>query len=203
MVDDLIRRARRRFLLNETLAQFAFAAAISIAGFVLMLIFGTRYLEWWTLGIFAAAGVAIGSYRVYRRTPGQYATAVRLDENAHLQDALSTALYFSGHPFSEHPGSKAAAGSEEFRKSQRAQAEGAAGDVQLDRAVPFVIPRSLYAMAALCVVASGLIALRYGMGHGLDLRPPITQLLFEDESIRDAKKAQALYPKSQKWMEEA
>jgi hypothetical protein len=58
-------------------------------------------------------------------------------------------------------------------------------------------------MAALCVLASALVALRYGVGHGLNLRAPITQLLFEDESIRDAKKAQALYPKSKKWMDEA
>jgi hypothetical protein len=193
MVEDLIRRARRRFVLNETLAQFAFAVAVSIAGFVLVLIFGTSYLEWWTLGIFAAAGLAIGSYRVYLRTPTEYSTAVRLDENAHLHDALSTALYFSGHP--------GTAG--EFRQSQRAQAESVAGDVRLDQAVPFAVPRSLYAMAALCVLASGLVALRYGMGHGLDLRAPITQLLFEDEAVRDAKKAQALYPKSKKWMDEA
>jgi hypothetical protein len=193
MIDDLIRRARRRFLLNETLAQFAFAAAVSVGGFILMLIFGTRYLEWWTLGIFAAAGVSVGSWRVYRRTPGKYSTAVRLDENAHLHDAISTALHFSGHPV----------GAESFRESQRKQAESAAGAVQLELAVPFLVPRSLYAMAALCLLASGLIALRYGIGHGLDLRAPITQLLFEDESIRDAKKAQALYPKSKTWMDEA
>jgi len=54
------------------------------------------------------------------------------------------------------------------------------------------------------VLASALVALRYGMGHGLNLRAPLTQVLFEDEAIRDAKKAQALYPKSQKgWMQEA
>lgn len=179
--------------MNETLAQFAFAAAVLIGGFVLMLIFGTRYLEWWTLAVFAAAGAAIGSYRVYRRTPSEYSTAVRLDENAHLNDALSTALHFANH----------SAGSETFRQSQRKQAEDVAGGVQLDQAVPFVVPRSLYAMAALCVLASGLVWLRYGMGHGLDLRAPITQLLFEDEAIRDAKKAQALYPKSKTWMDEA
>jgi hypothetical protein len=193
MIEDLIRRARRRLLLNETLAQFAFAAAVSVAGFVLVLIFGTRYLEWWTLGVFAAAGIAIGLWRVCVRTPSEYSTAIRLDENAHLHDALSTALHFSGHP----------AGAGDFLQSQRKQAEGAAGGVQLDQAVPFLIPRSLYAMAALCLLASGLVALRYGMGHGLDLRAPITQLLFEDESIRDAKKAQALYPKSKTWMDEA
>jgi hypothetical protein len=193
MIEDLIRRARRRFLLNETLAQFAFAAAVFVAGFVLMLIFGTRYLEWWTLGIFAAAGIAIGSYRVYQRTPGAYSTAIQLDENAHLHDALSTALYFSNHR----------ADSEDYQQSQRKQAEGAAGDVHLEQAVPFLIPRSLYAMAALCLLAAGLVAVRYGIGHGLDLRAPLTQLLFEDESIRDAKKAQSLYPKSKTWMDEA
>jgi hypothetical protein len=193
MIEDLIRRARRRLVVNETLAQFAFAAAVSVGGFVLLLIFGTRYLEWWTLGIFAAAGVAIGSWRVFKRTPTPYATAVRLDENARLHDALSTALYFAGD----------VTGAGEFRQSQRQQAESAAGDVQLDRAVPFMIPRSLYAMAALFLVASALIGLRYGVGHGLDLRAPITQLLFEDESVRDPKKAQALYPKSKTWMDEA
>jgi hypothetical protein len=163
-----------------------------------VLIFGTRYLEWWTLGTFAFAGVAIGSYRIYRRTPGRYATAVRLDQSAHLHDALSTALHFS-----RQAGTGVPAVSEEFRLSQRAQAESAASDVQLDLALPFAMPRSLYAMAALCVLASALIALRYGTGHGLDLRAPITQFLFEDQAIRDAKKAQALYPKSQKWMQEA
>jgi hypothetical protein len=194
MIEDLIRRARRRFVLNETLAQFAFAAAVFVSGFVLMLILGTRYLEWWTLGVFAAVGMAIGSYRVFQKAPDSYTTAVRLDENAQLHDALSTALHFSGHP----------AGSPEFLQSQRRQAENAAGGVQLDQAVPFLVPRSLYVMAALCVLASALVAVRFGFGHGLNLRAPLTELLFEDEAIRDAKKAQALYPKSQKqWMQEA
>src|SRR5580658_9973958 len=118
MIEDLIRRARRRFVLNETLGQFAFAAAVSVGGFVLMLVFGTRYLEWWTLGIFAAAGIGVGLWRVYQRTPGEYSTAVRLDENAHLHDALSTALHFT----------KLKAQSEAFQQSQRKQAEGAAGE---------------------------------------------------------------------------
>ena len=52
MVDDLIRRARRRFLLNETLAQFAFAAAVVVAGFVLMLFSVRAIMGWWTLGDF-------------------------------------------------------------------------------------------------------------------------------------------------------
>jgi hypothetical protein len=193
MIEDLIRRARRRFLLNETLAQSAFAVAVVVAGFVLMLIFGTRYLEWWTLGAFAAAGVGVGVWRVAQRTPDAYSTAVHVDGNAGLHDALSTALHFR----------HGLAGTAEFREAQRQQAEKAAGEVQLEVAVPFVVPRSLYAMAALCVLASALVALRYGVGHGLNLRAPLTQVLFEDEAIHDAKKAKALNSKSPKWMQEA
>lgn len=194
MVEDLIQKARRRFLLNETLAQSAFAAAIVVGGFALLLIVGTRYMEWWTLALFAAAGIAIGAHRVYKRTPDAYTTAIKVDENARLHDALSTAMYFSGHR----------KGSAEFLGSQRKQAEAAAGSVQVEQAVPFVVPRSLYAMAALCVVASALIALRFGFGHGLDLRAPITQFFIEDQAAQVAKKNAPGYPKSQKqWMQEA
>ena len=151
------------------------------------------------LGLFAAVGLGIGAYRVYRRMPDSYSTAVRLDANAQLHDALSTALYYSGSDLPAH-----AAGSASFRASQRQQAEAAASGVQLEQAVPFVVPRALYAMAALCVLASALVAIRYGIGHGLDLRAPITQLFFEDHAVHDAKKAQSTYPKSQKaWMQEA
>lgn len=187
MVEDLIRRARRRFLFNETLAQSAFAAAVAVGGFALLLIVGTRFMEWWTLAIFAAVGIAIGAYRVYKRTPDPYATAVQVDENAHLNDSLSTAFYFSAHH----------AGAPEFLRWQREQAEQTAGAVRVEQAVPFVIPRSLYAVAALCLLVSGLIGLRFGLGHGLDLRAPITQFLLEDQAAPNAKN-RPLFPKSQK-----
>lgn len=194
MVEELIQRARRRFLLNETFAQTAFAAALLAGGFALLLIVGTRFMEWWTLGIIAAAGIGIGLYRVRRRTPGAYDTAIRVDESARLQDALSTALYFSGHPN----------GSTEFAAAQRKQADARAESVRLEEAVPFAIPRSLYAMAALCVLASALIALRFGFGHGLDLRAPITQFFIEDQAAQIAQKHPGAFAKSQKqWMEEA
>jgi hypothetical protein len=199
MVEDLIRRARQRLLLNETLAQVAFAAALTVGGFALLLLVGTRYMEWWTLALLAAVGIVIGVYQIYKKSPDLYSTAVRLDVNANLKDALSTALYFSAHGSSGHTAS-----SGEFLRLQRIQAESAAGAVQLEQAVPFVIPRSLYAMAALCVLASALIALRFGMGHGLDLRAPITQFFLEDQAAIAAKKNRGPLPKAQKqWMQEA
>lgn len=194
MVEELIRRARRRLLLNEALAQTAFAAALLAGGFALLLIAGTRYMEWWTLALFAAAGIAIGSYRVSKRTPDTYATAVKVDASAHLKDTLSTALYFGGHQ----------KGSAEFLRAQRNQADTAAQGVRIEEALPFAIPRSLYAMAALCVLASTLLLLRFGMGHGLDLKAPITQFFIEDQAAQTAKKNPGAYPKSQKqWMQEA
>src|SRR5271165_2751518 len=98
MLERLIQRARRRLILNESLAQIAFAAAVFAGGVALVLILGTAFLAWWPLAIFAAIGVGIGIYRVANHTPGPYTTAVHLDENAHLKDTLSTALHFSGHP---------------------------------------------------------------------------------------------------------
>ena len=195
MVDDLIRRARHRFLFNESLAQFAFAAAVGVAGFVLMLILGTRFMGWGILALFAAAGIVIGSWRVWKRMPDAYATAVKLDENARLHDTLSTALYFSLHD----------AESPEFLRAQREQAETSAGNVRLEEAAPFIIPRSLYVMAALCVLASGLIALRFGIGNGLDLHAPITQFLLEDQAAaQDAKKHPGTIQRAQKqWAQEA
>jgi len=174
MVEQLINRARRRFVLNEGLAQTALAAAVAIGGFALLLIVGTRYLEAWTVGIFAVAGVAIGAWQLRRRVPGQYETARRVDENAGLKDALSTALYFSHHEPTN------GSGSAEFRQSQREYAEKLSDSVLLETAVPFTFPRAVYVMAGLAVLVSLLIGLRYSAGRGIDLRAPITQVLFQD-----------------------
>ena len=136
-----------------------------------------------------ARGSASGAWRA--TSPGFYTTAVRLDENAHLKDTLSTALHFSGaHSASGAHSSEAAksvGGSERFRRAQREQAEAAASTVSLEAAIPFTFPRALYAMAALALACSGLVALRYRIGRGLDLSRPITEVLFEDQSLHDAK----------------
>jgi hypothetical protein len=167
IVEDLVHRARRRFVINEALSQLAFAACVTMGGLSVVLILGTRYLDWWSLVPVAAAGLAIGAVRTHRATPNAYATAVRVDRNAGLQDALSTAWHFSREK-------------SEFPVAQRLQAEAAARRVDLDQAVPFTLPRSLYFMAGLTLLASGLVGLRFYSMHGLDLRPPLTEVLFED-----------------------
>ena len=174
MVDELITRARRRFVMNEGLAQSALAAAVTIGGFALLLVVGTRYLEAWTVGVFAAAGIALGAWKLRSRIPGAYETARRVDENAGLQDALSTALYFSR----ETPG--AGSVSAGYRAAQREQAEKLSGAVNLESAVPFTLPRAIYAMAAMAVLVSALIGVRYRAGQGINLRAPLTEVIFQD-----------------------
>jgi len=178
MLEQLIQKARRRLILNELLAQSALAAAVFAGGLALVLVFGTAFLAWWTLGFFAVIGLGIGIWQVARHTPDAYKTAVQLDENAHLKDAISTALHFSAHP----------SGSPEFLQSQREQAAVAAGTVNLESAVPFTFPRAVYAMAALCLLATGLVTMRYSTGKGLNLSRPITEVLFEDQAAREVKK---------------
>ena len=116
------------------------------------------------------AGLAFAAFRLRHAIPGEYAAAVQVDEAGQLHDSLSTALYFSRHQ-SEYP---------EFQQIQRTQAEEAARSVDLDTAVPFTFPKALYAMAALTLLASGLVFFRFTSTHGLDLRAPLTEVLFED-----------------------
>jgi len=193
MIENLIRSARRRFILNEALAQSALAAAVIVGGFALMLVAGTALLGMWTLGVIAAAGIAVAIMRLRRNVPDEYTTAVQLDQSQHLHDALSTAVYFN------HKSDKARA----YQESQRTQAEEAAAQVSAETAVPFTFPRVAYVLAGLAVLASGLTALRYRSGR-LDLSAPLTSLLFEDLSSKQAKKdAPRGGDKSQKWMQEA
>lgn len=191
MVQELIRRGQRRFFLNEAMAQMAFAAAVSAGGLALLLVLGTRFFEWWTVILPAAAGIGIGIRQILKRAPGTYETAVRLDENAGLHDSLSTAFHFAE-----------AGSSSEFRTLQLVQAESVAGGVNLESAVPFTFPRAVYVMGALFLLATGLVAVRFRMGQGLDLQRPITEVLFEDQAAKATKKQMAL-ARPGSWTEQA
>ncbi len=177
MIEDLIRRARRRIVLNEALGQVAFAGAFVLAGLALVLLIGTRYLAFWPLAVFAGLGVGIGAARAWRAAPGPYSTAVQLDRNAGLSDSLSTAWYFAVHS-AEYP---------EVREIQRGLAERAARSIDLEASVPFTFPRALYAFAALALLASAIVGIRLHSAGRLDLRPPLTEVLFEDLAAHQAK----------------
>src|SRR5437868_1302732 len=95
MLQELIHNARRRLFFNEVLKQFALSAALAIGGLALLLILGTRYLEWWVVGIFAVGVTGWAAAKLRKHLPSDYAAAVWLDDKASLHDSLSTAYYFS------------------------------------------------------------------------------------------------------------
>ncbi len=171
MIEDLVHRARRRLVLNETLGQVVSAAAFACGGVALVLILGTRYFEWWIVAVPAGIALALGAAKTWRHFPGVYAIAQRLDRSAGLPDLLSTAIHFRNHP----------AYDPEFQEGQRAQAESAARQFDLASAIPYRFPRAFYPLAALSLLASGLVVLRYSFTRSLDLRAPLTEVLFEDQ----------------------
>jgi hypothetical protein len=171
IIEDLVNRARRRLILNETLGQIASAAAFACGGLALILFLGTRYFEWWTIAVPAGLALALGAFGIWRRFPNGYVIAQRLDRHAGLPDLLSTAVHFRNYPVR--------AG--QFQNGQRAQAEFAAREFNLACAIPYRFPRALYPLAALSLLASGLVVLRYSLTRSLDLRAPLTDVLFEDQ----------------------
>ena len=171
MVAALVRRARQRYLGNELLAQGDWAASAAMAGVILLLIAGTQILDWPFLVAITAGTLAVGTYRTLRRFPSAYAIAQLVDRRLFLADTLSTALYFA------RTGAK---GCEAMREGQSQQAAQVARRVDLQRAVPFAMPRATYALASLALVASGLFALRYGFTRSMDLRAPLARIMMEN-----------------------
>ncbi len=165
---ELVRRARRRLLNSELIAQGANAFSAALAAFILLLIVGTQILEWYWVALIPAAAAAVGVYLALRRLPTPYRTAQIVDARAQLEDTLSTALYFSVDK------SPAPAGILEW---QRRRAEAAAQTVDLPRVLPYAMPRSAYMVAALALVASSLFALRYGISRSLSLKPPLARMI--------------------------
>ena len=170
MIEAVVRRARKRYIANELLAQGAYAASAGMSGLILLLIAGTQILDWRFLAAISAGTLALGTYRTLRRIPSAYAIAQLVDQRLMLADVLSTALYFAGADRK---------GSASMREGQRKQAERAAGQVDPGRAVPFAMPRAAYALAALTFAASGLFALRYGFSRSLDLRAPLARIVMD------------------------
>ena len=145
-----------------------------MAGLILLLIAGTQILDWPVLVAITAVTLVFGAYRMLRRIPSSYTIAQLVDRRLSLADTLSTALFFSETEKEV---------SATMRLGQREQAERTAETVDLERALPFAMPRAAYALAALGVVASGLFALRYGFTRTLDLRAPLARIVMESFGV--------------------
>ena len=165
----LVRKARNRWLRNELLSQGASATSAALVGVILLLLLGTQILDWRWAATIPLAALAAGVYLVRRRMPTTYRVAQIVDRRLGFADALSTALYFH-----ENPGRQA---SPEICATQLEGANRLAESADVRRAVPYTVPRSVYPLAALVLVASSLFALRYGLTRRLDLAPPLARIL--------------------------
>jgi hypothetical protein len=171
-VGNLVRRARRRILGNQLFAQGANAGSAALAAFILLLLFGTQTLSWPVALAIPLAAAAYGIYRVKRHMPSPYAVAQLVDRRLGLADNLSTALFFS----EVDPGARAAP---DIRRAQFEEAGRLAQSVDVRRAVPYKMPRAVYLMAGMALVAGSLFALRYGLSRRLDLKQPLASFLPE------------------------
>ncbi|HZT30423.1 MAG TPA: hypothetical protein VFA33_11095 [Bryobacteraceae bacterium] len=188
MVAELVRRARRRFLANEILAQFAWALSAGFGAVILLLLLGTEILSWHWLVLLPAGTFGLGLYRTWRRLPTLYGVAQLVDRRLGLADTLSTALHFS----SGEPGMPV---SEEICLAQQAQAERLAAAAVVEQAVPLRMPRAVYATLLLGCVASSLFALRYGLDRRLDLRPPLARVVMDAMGLGPRTREMALAKK--------
>ena len=168
MIPELIDGARRRYLRNQLVAQSANALSVALGGIVLLLLAGTQLLDWRLLAVVLLATCGAVIYRTVRGTPSAYRVAQVIDRRLKLADSLSTALHFGGtRPL------------DAMRAAQIAQAEKIAREVDIAQALPIEMPRAIYAVAALGLLATGLFALRYGLERNLELRAPLARLLMD------------------------
>ncbi|MDE3165164.1 MAG: hypothetical protein KGN36_05105 [Acidobacteriota bacterium] len=162
----LIAEARRRILGNELLTQGAAAASAALAAFILLLLVGSAILSWPVVAAVPILAFTIGAWRVRRRLPSPYVVAQIVDARLGLKDTISTAVYF------ERDGGDVA-------RAQREEAERAARAADARTAIPRSMPRGVYSMTVLAIVAASLFALRYGLERRLDLKQPLAAFLPE------------------------
>ena len=169
IVLTLVGRARRRLFHNELFSQGANATVAVLIAFILLLLVGTQILDWrWMLLIaILAAGAAI--FRARQRRPSNYAAAQIVDRRLALADTISTAVYFQ-----EAPSSRV---SPDIRQFQMERAGEVCQRVDVRSAVPYAMPRAVYLLAILLLVAGSLFGLRYGLMGRLDLQPPLAHML--------------------------
>jgi hypothetical protein len=171
-VSQLLKKARRRCLLDLVLDQSALAISIAMGGAILLLLTGTSLLEWYWIALLAVASLAAGLYRLRKRIPSEYRLAQRIDWKMNLADALSTATYFAN----VRDGSERR---DEICAQQRHSAEQLARAIDPRIAVPFTRSRFAWPAAGLALVACGLFAVRYAVTGTMSLEPSLVKIAYD------------------------
>ncbi len=172
----LVQRARRRLFHNQLFTQGAHAAVAILGAFILLLLAGTQFLDWRWMVLVSTITVAAALYRASQRLLSPYGAAQVVDRRMDLADTISTAVHFE-----QEPGQTPLA----IRQYQRERANQAAESVDVRLAVPYAMPRGVYPMAVLALVAGSLFALRYGLVGRLDLHPPLIHVLAQQLGWKD------------------
>jgi hypothetical protein len=165
----LVGRARRRLFHNELFSQGANAAIAVLIALILLLFVGTQILDWRWMPAIAILAAAAALYRARKGLLSSYTAAQVVDHRLALADTISTAVYFQEDQ-RRHV-------SADIRRFQLERAGQVCASVDVRTAVPYSMPRSVYPMAVLLLVAGSLFALRYGLMGRLDLQPPLAHVL--------------------------
>jgi hypothetical protein len=165
-VSQLLKKARRRSMLDLVLDQSALAISIAMGGAIVLMLIGTSLLEWYWIAVLAVASLAAGLYRLRGKIPSEYRLAQRIDWKMNLADALSTATYFEDE---DKP----------ICAQQRHSAEEIARTIDPRIAVPFTRSRFAWPAAGLALVACGLFAFRYAVTGTMSLEPSLVKMAYD------------------------
>ena len=159
-----VEAAQRRLVANQALRESTLAATIALLGPTLLLFFGRDLFTWPLLIVFLLGGVAVGVWRLWRRRPSLYQVSQVLDARLVLQDQVSTAIHFL--PLNEP-----------VALEQRRAAARLANRSQVEAAFPFTMPRAIYGLASVFLLASTLWAIRYFLEKPFRLAQPLPQVI--------------------------
>jgi hypothetical protein len=159
---------------------------VGLGGTVLLLLAGTQVLDWYWVAGLAAVSLGVGVYQMHKHVPSRYQLAQRIDRRLELADTLSTATYFGEHP---------KRGYEAVCAVQRREAEGMAGRVDLEAALPLERSRSVYPALGLLLIAAGLFALRFAVLGTLDLKPSLIEMAVDNFFAAPAEEARVKAPR--------
>ncbi len=172
-LDDILKRARKRYLANLLIRQAAIAVCAGAGGIMLLLLVGTQILDWyWPLALFTIV-LAYGVYRVSRLSLPSYRLAQMIDRSLDLQDRVSTAFYFRRLAPSSPTRPESSVALVEAEATDRVHA------VDVDHALPLHFPKTGYAACALFLAALGMLGVRYGILRTLNLEKPMARISFD------------------------
>ncbi len=174
-------------MVNRGFWEASLAATIALLGPTLFLLVGKNLFAWPLFVVFALAGLGLGAWRLRRRRPGSYEVSQVLDARLATQDQISTAVYFLD---SQEPAAIA----------QRRLATSIAREVDLETAFPFTLPRSLYGLASVFLIASGLWGIRYLLEKpprmGKSLAQLVLQKILPEELLAHERRDPAEQPRN-------